>query len=53
MKRKLTKIFGVSLTLVMVLSLMVAFAPVATAADYEENDWGEWGCPAPNSDTTC
>jgi len=46
MKRKLTKIFGVSLTLVMVLSLMVAFAPVATAADYEENDWGEWGLPS-------
>ena len=45
MKRKLTKIFGVSLTLVMVLSLMVAFAPVATAADYEENEWGEWGLP--------
>jgi len=51
MKRKLTKIFGVSLTLVMVLSLMVAFAPVATAADYEENDWGEWGLPSLEADT--
>jgi len=51
MKRKLTRIFGVSLTLVMVLSLMVAFAPVATAADYTENDWGEWGLPTLKADT--
>ena len=51
MKRKLTKIFGVGLSLVMVLSLMVAFAPVAVAADYEENDWGEWGLPDTEPDT--
>jgi len=45
MKRKLKGVLAVALTLVMVLSLMVAFVPVATAADYEENDWKEWGLP--------
>jgi len=51
MKKKIHKIFGVSLTLVMVLSLMMFFAPVAIAADYEENDWGEWGLPDTEPDT--
>jgi len=51
MKRKLKGVLGIGLTLVMVLSLMVAFAPVATAADYEENDWGEWGLPDTEPDT--
>ncbi len=46
MKRKLKGVLGVSLTLFMVLSLTVSFAPVAVAADYEENGWGEWGLPS-------
>ena len=46
MKRKLKGVLGVSLTLFMVLSLTVSFAPVAIAADYEENEWGSWGLPA-------
>jgi len=51
MKRKLKGVLGVALTLVMVLSLTVAFAPVAAAADYTENDWGEWGLPSIDADT--
>ena len=51
MKKKITKIFGVGLSLVMVLSLTVAFAPVAVAADYKENDWKSWGLPAVDPDT--
>ncbi len=35
----------------LVASLMVAFAPVAIAADYEENDWGSWGLPTVEPDT--
>jgi len=44
-KKKITRIMGIALALVMVLSLMVVFAPVAGASDYKENDWGEWGLP--------
>ena len=47
MKKKLTRIMGIGLALVMVLSLMVVFAPVAGAADYKENDWGEWELVVP------
>jgi len=52
MKKKITKLMGIGLTLVMVLSLMMVFAPVATAAEeYTENDWGEWGLPTLKADT--
>ncbi len=46
MKKKIRKILGVGLAFMLVLSLMMFFAPVAVAADYEENDWGEWGLPS-------
>jgi len=51
MKKKLHRIMGISLAMVMVLSLMVVFAPVAGAADYKENDWGEWGLPTLKANT--
>ncbi len=45
MKRKLKGVLGVALAFMLVVSLMAFAVPVA-AADYEENDWGEWGLPA-------
>ncbi len=51
MKKKITKILGVGLAFMLVASLMVAFAPVAAAADYKETDWKEWGLPDTEPDT--
>ena len=51
MKRKLKGVLGVGLAFMLVASLMVVFAPMAAAADYEENDWGEWGLPSIDEDT--
>ena len=51
MKKKITKILGVGLAFMLVASLMVAFAPVASAADYKTNDWKEWGLPSLKADT--
>jgi len=50
MKRKLKGVLGVGLTFMLVASLMAFAAPVA-AADYTENDWGEWGLPSIDADT--
>ncbi len=50
MKGKLKGVLGVALTFMLVASLMAFAAPVA-AADYEENDWGEWGLPSIGVDT--
>ena len=51
MKRKIRKILGLGLTIMMVLSLMMFFAPAATAADWDENEWSSWGLPDTDSDT--
>jgi len=51
MKKKLKRVLGISLSFMLVASLMVVFAPVAAAAEYEENDWDTWGMPALDSDT--
>jgi len=45
MKRRLKRVLGVGLAFMLVASLMAFAVPVA-AADYTENDWGEWGLAA-------
>jgi len=50
MKGKLKGVLGVGLAFMLVASLMAFAAPVA-AADYTENDWGEWGLPSIDADT--
>jgi hypothetical protein len=46
MKTKIHRILGVSLAFILAVSLSVGLVAPAAAADYEENDWGEWGLPA-------
>jgi len=48
MKKKIYKIMGVALTLVMVLSLFVFAAPVV--ADPDVNEWSKFSYPDPGSD---
>ncbi|MFC2062485.1 WD40/YVTN/BNR-like repeat-containing protein [Chloroflexota bacterium] len=52
MKKKLYKIWGVGLALVLAITLSLGLAVPAGAADYPENDWDTWGLPAvsPNTD---
>ena len=50
MKKKLLKIMGIGLAFTLVISLMAFGSPVL-AADYEENEWGEWGLPTLKADT--
>jgi len=49
MKKKIARILGVGLTLVMVLSLTVALAPVVSA-DPDENEWSKFTIPEQGSD---
>lgn len=51
MKKKIRKMLGIWLTLVLSISLALGMAAPVAASDYKENDWGEWGLPAIEPDT--
>jgi len=51
MKKKIYKIWGVGLALVLAITLSLGVAVPAGAADYPENDWAEWGTAAIDVDT--
>jgi hypothetical protein len=45
MKKEIRKILAVGLAFVLAVSLGIGMVVPVAAADYEENDWGEWGLP--------
>jgi len=51
MKKKIYKILGVGLTLVLTVTLAIGLAAPVPAADYPEDEWGTWGLPCLEWDT--
>jgi hypothetical protein len=51
MKKKIHRIWGISLALVLAISLSLGVAVPVAAADYGDNDWVEWGFPDHEPDT--